>query len=90
MRQVQEFLDFGAIMIGKSELCDLESATFLRQEPEDGSFPVLSRHRRHADVERITDDDPDTLQLLSVMLTDSKAGVQRCSSVAEALDILTW
>ena len=38
----------------------------------------------------LVDDDPDTLQILSVMLTDSKAGVQRCSTVTEALDILKW
>jgi CheY-like chemotaxis protein len=38
----------------------------------------------------LVDDDPDTLQILSVMLTDSRAGVQRCSSVAEALDVLKW
>jgi signal transduction histidine kinase/CheY-like chemotaxis protein len=38
----------------------------------------------------LVDDDPDTLQILSVMLTDSKAGVHRSSSVAEALDVLKW
>jgi len=38
----------------------------------------------------LVDDDPDTLQILSVILTDSKASVQRCSSVAEALDVLKW
>lgn len=38
----------------------------------------------------LVDDDPDTLQILSVMLTESKAGVQRAASVEEALEILAW
>jgi signal transduction histidine kinase/CheY-like chemotaxis protein len=38
----------------------------------------------------LVDDDPDTLQILSVTLTESKAGVQRAASVAEALEILEW
>ena len=38
----------------------------------------------------LVDDDPDTLQILSVTLTESRAGVQRAASVAEALEILEW
>lgn len=38
----------------------------------------------------LVDDDPDTLQILSVMLSEAKAGVQRAASVGEALEILTW
>jgi signal transduction histidine kinase/ActR/RegA family two-component response regulator len=38
----------------------------------------------------LVDDDPDTLQILSVMLAESKAGVQTAASVSEALEILEW
>jgi CheY-like chemotaxis protein len=38
----------------------------------------------------LVDDDPDTLQILSVMLEESKASVQVASSVGEALEVLEW
>lgn len=38
----------------------------------------------------LVDDDPDTLQILSVMLEESKASVQIASSVGEALEVLEW
>lgn len=38
----------------------------------------------------LVDDDPDTLQFLSVMLGESKAVVQTAASVGEALEILEW
>jgi signal transduction histidine kinase/ActR/RegA family two-component response regulator len=38
----------------------------------------------------LVDDDPDTLQILSVMLAESKAGVQTAASASEALEILEW
>jgi signal transduction histidine kinase/CheY-like chemotaxis protein len=38
----------------------------------------------------LVDDDPDTLQILSVMLAESQAVVQTATSVAEALEILEW
>ena len=38
----------------------------------------------------LVDDDPDTLQVVSVMLGDSKAVVHTASSVSEALEILEW
>jgi len=38
----------------------------------------------------LVDDDPDTLQILSVMLAESRAGVQTAASVSEALEILEW
>jgi signal transduction histidine kinase/ActR/RegA family two-component response regulator len=38
----------------------------------------------------LVDDDPDTLQILSVMLVESKAKVQQVASVREALDVLEW
>ena len=38
----------------------------------------------------LVDDDPDTLQILSVMLGESQAMVQTAASVAEALEILEW
>jgi CheY-like chemotaxis protein/anti-sigma regulatory factor (Ser/Thr protein kinase) len=38
----------------------------------------------------LVDDDPDTLQFLSVMLGESKAVVQTAGSVGEALEILEW
>jgi CheY-like chemotaxis protein len=38
----------------------------------------------------LVDDDPDTLQILSVMLVESKANVQTAASVSEALEVLEW
>ena len=38
----------------------------------------------------LVDDDPDTLQILSVMLEESKASVQIARSVREALEVLEW
>jgi signal transduction histidine kinase len=38
----------------------------------------------------LVDDDPDTLQILSVMLVESKAKVQTAASVKEALEVLEW
>jgi len=38
----------------------------------------------------LVDDDPDTLQILSVMLEESKASVQIAASVREALEVLEW
>lgn len=38
----------------------------------------------------LVDNDPDTLQILSVMLSESRAGVQTAASVAEALEIMEW
>jgi CheY-like chemotaxis protein len=38
----------------------------------------------------LVDDDEDTLQLLGVMLTGSKANVQTAASVEAAMDVLEW
>jgi len=38
----------------------------------------------------LVDDDPDTLQILSVLLVESKANVQTAASVSEALEVLEW
>ncbi|MFN2514692.1 MAG: ATP-binding protein [Pyrinomonadaceae bacterium] len=38
----------------------------------------------------LVDDDADTLQILSVMLANSKATVQTAASVSEALEVLEW
>ncbi|MGI9065809.1 MAG: hybrid sensor histidine kinase/response regulator [Pyrinomonadaceae bacterium] len=38
----------------------------------------------------LVDDDPDTLQILSLMLVESKANVQTAGSVSEALEVLEW
>jgi CheY-like chemotaxis protein len=38
----------------------------------------------------LVDDDPDTLQILTVSLGECKANVQTASSVAEALEMLQW
>ncbi len=38
----------------------------------------------------LVDDDADTLQFLSVMLTDSGAKVQTATSSVEALEVLEW
>jgi signal transduction histidine kinase/ActR/RegA family two-component response regulator len=38
----------------------------------------------------LVDDDLDTLQILSVMLGETKATVQQASSVNEALEVLEW
>jgi CheY-like chemotaxis protein len=38
----------------------------------------------------LVDDDRDTLQILSVMLAESKATVQSAASVREAMEVLEW
>lgn len=38
----------------------------------------------------VVDDDEDTVQILGVMLEDSRANVQKASSVSEALETLEW
>jgi len=38
----------------------------------------------------LVDDDPDTLQILSVMLEEAKATVQIAASVREAFEVLEW
>ncbi|MBA3766842.1 MAG: MEDS domain-containing protein [Acidobacteria bacterium] len=38
----------------------------------------------------LVDDDRDSLQMLAVILTDYKAGVQTAASVAEALEVFQW
>jgi signal transduction histidine kinase/ActR/RegA family two-component response regulator len=38
----------------------------------------------------LVDDDPDTLQILSVMLEEAKASVQIAASVHEAFEVLEW
>ncbi|HEX3282422.1 MAG TPA: ATP-binding protein [Pyrinomonadaceae bacterium] len=38
----------------------------------------------------LVDDDPDTLQILSMMLEESKASVEIARSVREALEVLEW
>ncbi len=38
----------------------------------------------------VVDDDPDTLQFLSVMLGESKAIVETAASVSQAVDLLEW
>lgn len=38
----------------------------------------------------VVDDDPDTLQILSVMLGESKAVVETANSVSVALEVLKW
>lgn len=54
-------------------------------EPQFSSLPSL------VDVRvLLVDDDPDTLQILSVMLEESKVNVQTASSVSEALEVLEW
>jgi signal transduction histidine kinase/CheY-like chemotaxis protein len=38
----------------------------------------------------LVDDDPDTLQVLTTMLTEYRASVQTAASAAEALEVLQW
>jgi len=38
----------------------------------------------------VVDDDPDTLQILSVVLAEARANVQTVGSAAEALEMLQW
>ncbi len=58
------------------------------KEIDDGHFSVLPT-LEHVSV-LLVDDDPDTLQFLSLLLGESKAAVQTAASVSEALEILEW
>ena len=64
------------------------TASLQPKKDSDGNFnsqPALDEVRV-----LLVDDDPDTLQMLSVMLVESKANVQTAASVSEALDVLEW
>jgi signal transduction histidine kinase/CheY-like chemotaxis protein len=69
-----------------------------RRRASTGSLQPIERPQRDitslpslSDVNvLLVDDDPDTLQILSLMLTDSKARVQIAASVTEALGVLQW
>lgn len=63
----------------KKPLTSNESIAF------SGALPTLEGVRV-----LLVDDDPDTLKLLAVMLTEYKATVQNASSVAEALEVFEW
>jgi signal transduction histidine kinase/CheY-like chemotaxis protein len=56
---------------------------------EEKSSPVPVPSLNNVQV-LLVDDDPDTLQLLFVSLSDSNARVQAASSVSEALEMLEW
>lgn len=58
------------------------------KEPSNGritSLPSLAEVKV-----LLVDDDPDTLQILSVMLGESKAVVQTANSVSVALEVVEW
>lgn len=61
----------------------LRLADVVERQPE--TLPSLDEVRV-----LLVDDDPDTLQILSVLLAEQRAKVQAASSVAEALEILQW
>ena len=58
------------------------------KEFANGSFSALPS--LNAVKILLVDDDPDTLQVVRVMLSGSKAVVQTAASVNEALEILEW
>ncbi|MEP6742404.1 MAG: ATP-binding protein [bacterium] len=60
----------------------------LAAEAEDANVAVVPQLN---DVRvLLVDDDPDTLQILSVVLEESKASVQVATSAPEALEMLEW
>lgn len=62
--------------------------TLPSRQDSDGNFTALPALN---DVQvLLVDDDPDTLQILSVMLAESKANVQTATSVTEAMAVLEW
>jgi len=59
--------------------------------PIDEEMPATLPARSLDDVQvLLVDDDPDTLQVLTLSLSESNARVQTASSVAEALEMLEW
>jgi len=72
----------------KREPRRVTSANLPAKEDSEAPFPALPA----LDDVRVllVDDDPDTLQMLSVMLVELKANVQTAASVSEALEILEW
>lgn len=58
------------------------------KEVADGHFTTIPRLDQVKVL--LVDDDADTLQFLSVMLSESKAVVQTATSVNEAMEILEW
>ena len=64
------------------------SGTLRAEEVAQGHFSSIPS--LHAVKVLLVDDDPDTLQVIRVMLDGSKAVVQTAASVDEALEIIEW
>jgi CheY-like chemotaxis protein len=64
------------------------TGNLLRKESADAKFSSVPSLNEVKVL--LVDDDPDTLQILSVMLAESQAVVQTAATVAEALEILEW
>jgi signal transduction histidine kinase/ActR/RegA family two-component response regulator len=86
----------GATFIIKLPLAPSQKLTPRRERVAVG-LAATSDDLRVADIPQLddvrvllVDDDPDTLQILSVMLEESKATVQVAASVREALEVLEW
>ncbi len=86
----------GAAFIIKLPLAPLHKGGSRRQRTVGGLATTTKKENVAAlpqleDVRvLLVDDDADTLQILSVMLEESKATVQIASSVREALEVLEW
>jgi signal transduction histidine kinase/CheY-like chemotaxis protein len=61
-----------------------------RQLKPDAEQPFTSLPTLENMQVLLVDDDPDTLQILSVMLVESKANVETATSVREAMEVLEW
>lgn len=61
-----------------------------RAARQESSAPVASLPSLNDVQVLLVDDDPDTLQILSVVLAETKAKVQVATSVTEALEMLEW
>ncbi|MBA2703567.1 MAG: MEDS domain-containing protein [Blastocatellia bacterium] len=86
----------GAAFIIKLPLAPLHKGGSRRQRTVGGLATTTKKENVAAlpqleDVRvLLVDDDADTLQILSLMLEESKATVQIASSVREALEVLEW
>jgi signal transduction histidine kinase/CheY-like chemotaxis protein len=68
-----------------------ERTTAADLQINDSAIPQVAALPSLFDVKvLLVDDDSDTLQILSVMLAESKAQVQTAASVSEALEVLEW
>jgi signal transduction histidine kinase/CheY-like chemotaxis protein len=85
---------FGTTFTVKLPLSQLSRPPVVQDSGREGSYGANGSDRHFVMLDRVrvllVDNDPDTLQVLKVILRERKANVETAQTAAEALDILLW